>query len=86
MRDWFDLLIDRFDGIIDRIAEINEHPSMQWRGWLFIAPVVGGLTAAVAAALIVGELDWAHTLPTAGGIMLGLFVGMLIARASRARR
>ena len=85
MRDWFDLLIDRFDGIIDRIAEINERPSMQWRGWLFIAPVVGGLTAAVASSLVAGELNWAHTLPTAGGIMLGLFVGMLIAQ-SRAKR
>lgn len=85
MRDWFDLLIDRLDGIIDRIAEINERPSMRWRGWLFIAPVVGGLTAAIAAALVAGELDWAHALPTAGGIALGLFVGMLIAQ-SRARR
>ena len=86
MRDWFDLLIDRLDGIIDRIAEINERPSMRWRGWVVIAPVVGGLTAAVAAALIVGELNWAYILPTAGGIALGLFVGMLLAHASRARR
>lgn len=86
MRDWLDLLIDRLDGIIDSIAEINERPSMRWRGWVFIAPVVGGLTAAVASSLVAGELDWAHTLPTAGGIMLGLFVGMLLARASRARR
>ena len=86
MRDWFDLLIDRFDGIIDRIAEINERPSMQWRGWLFIAPVVGGLTAAVASSLVAGELDWAHTLPTAGGLIVGWFVVVLIAHASRARR
>lgn len=85
MRDWLDLLIDRFDGIIDRIAEINERPSMQWRGWLFIAPVVGGLTAAVAAALIVGELNWAYILPTAGGLIVGWFVVVLIARAWKSR-
>ena len=85
MRDWLDLLIDRLDGIIDRIAEINERPSMRWRGWVFIAPVVGGLAAAVASSLVAGELDWAHALPTAGGIALGLFVGMLLAQ-SRARR
>ena len=71
MRDWFDLLIDRFDGIIDRIAEINEHPSMQWRGWLFIAPVVGGLTAAVASSLVAGELNWAYILPTARSLRNG---------------
>lgn len=56
------------------------------RGWVFLVPFVGGLTAAIAAALIVGELNWAYILPTAGGIIVGWFVVVLIAHASRARR
>lgn len=78
MRDWFDLLIDRID-------EIAEHPLMQWRGWMFIAPFVGGLTAAIVAALLVGELNWAYVLPTAGGLMAGLFVVALIVHARQSR-
>lgn len=78
MRDWFDLLIDRID-------EITEHPLMQGRGWVFLVPFVGGLTAAIAAALIVGELNWAYILPTAGGIIVGWFVVVLIARAWKSR-
>ncbi len=74
MRDWFDRVIDGID-------EINGRPLMQWRGWMFIAPFVGGLTAAVVASLIVGMLDWAYILPVSGGLMAGWFAWMLIAHA-----
>lgn len=78
MRDWFDLLIDRID-------EIMEHPLMQWRGWMFIAPFVGGLTAAIVTTLISGEWDWGHILPFVGGFVGGWLVVALIAYAWKSR-
>lgn len=78
MRDWFDLLIDRIDEIVER-------PLMQWRGWLIIVPFVGGLTAAIAVSLILGKVDWAYILPAAGGLMAGWFAVALSAHAWKSR-